>query len=173
MCVLFSLSLSLLHHFVLFISMLVSVLCNCACACVCTRFLLHISKPIKLIETIRAHIDYYCGCESERKTLRVSTRARVPVCAKSTQFTKHTETKAKNVENRGKTRRRRDNEHIKHKLTNEWENSFLVKLSSLGLAPLILSIFFWLTFSLIHIPANLFHLSQFCQLNKYCSRVGG
>lgn len=37
-------------------------------------------------------------------------------------------------------RRRTDNNHIKHKLTNEWENSFLVKLSSLGLAPLILCV---------------------------------
>lgn len=47
---------------------------------------------------------------------------------------------AQNAENWGKTKRRTDNNHIKHKLTNEWENSFLVKLSSLGLAPLILCV---------------------------------
>lgn len=49
-----------------------------------TRFLFHISKPIKLIETIRAHTDYYYESESKKKRcecVRVKARAHMCVCA--------------------------------------------------------------------------------------------
>lgn len=42
---------------------------------------------------------------------------------------------------------RKSSNYIKHKLTNEWENSFLVKLSSLGLTPHIFVFFFFSSFS--------------------------
>lgn len=41
----------------------------------CTRLLLHISKPIKLIETIRAHIDYYCGSKTKQRKNGASEHA--------------------------------------------------------------------------------------------------
>lgn len=60
---------------------------------------------------------------------------------------------------------------IQHKLTNEIENSFSVKLLSHRQTPLILKAlrYFFFLDNMNEYPTNLFHLSQFCQVNKYYS----